>query len=160
MLDMVGYRETEESRITLVSNDASEGLSEAMAGSASEFDLDIAITEKISDSITYSDHSSFWEQGFRSILIIEELDQVTNAPLNPFYHSPEDTVDKLSDEQMTAVAKALLGALLDLTCEGEDSYTQRLYVVAAAATAMVVIATALLLLTKGRRGGADARRRK
>ena len=151
VLDMVGYRATEENRISLVTNDASRGLSEAMAGAASEFDLDLSVTQELSDSIVYSDHSSFWGQGYRSILIIEELNSVTEKPLNPYYHSSEDTADKLSDEQMTAVAMALLGALLDLTYQGEDSYTRQSYVVVAAVAMAVVIAVTVLLLRRRKR---------
>ena len=151
VLDMVGYRATEENRISLVSNDASKGLSETMVGTTSEFDLDLAVTHELSDSIVYSDHSAFWEQGYRSILIIEELDSVTKRPVNPYYHSSEDTADKLSDEQMTNVAKALLGALLDLTYQGEDSYTRQSYVVVAAVAMAVVIAVTVLLLRRRKR---------
>ena len=151
VLDMVGYRATEENRISIVTNDASRGLSEAMAGAASEFDLDVAITQELSDSIVYSDHSAFWGQGYRSILIIEELDSVTKKPLNPYYHSSEDTADKLSDEQMTAVAKALLGTLLDLTYQGEDSYTRQPYVVVVAVVVAIIIAVTGFLLRRRRR---------
>ena len=152
VLDMVGYRATQENRITIVCNEGSENLSETVEEATSVFDLDIAVVREVNDQIIYSDHSAFWAQGFRSVLIIEELDPATKRPVNPFYHSSEDTVDKLSDEQMAVVAEALLGALLDLTCQGEDSYTHRSYVFAAAVAIAVAIGVALFLLSR-RKGG-------
>lgn len=148
ILDMVGYRAMAENRATLVSNGASDHLADSMADAASEFGLDITIWIESNESIRYSDHSAFWTEGYPSILVIEELNQSTHFPVNPYYHTSYDTADKLSEEQMTLVAKALLGTLLHLTDQGEYSYTPAFYGIVAAAMISVIITVMLLLLRK------------
>ncbi|UCE81305.1 MAG: M28 family peptidase [Methanobacteriota archaeon] len=151
VLDMVGYRTTPQSRATIVSNSASDYLASSIVSTASELNLDIAFEIESNESIRYSDHSSFWIQGYPSVLMIEELSQPTLFPVNPYYHSSEDTSDKLSEEQMVVVTKALIGALLNLTGQGELSYTPAYYGVVAAAAIIVTIMILLLLLKRWKR---------
>ncbi|UCE45415.1 MAG: M20/M25/M40 family metallo-hydrolase [Methanobacteriota archaeon] len=147
IMDMVGYRAAAESRITLVTNEASSHLANSIVEATTESDLDLAIQVRTDESLTYSDHSPFWSQGLASILIIEELNSLTNRPINPYYHTSQDTADRLSLEQMTVASKAVLAALLHLTDQGEDSYHILAYGVVAA-TVMGVVIIALLLLRK------------
>jgi hypothetical protein len=49
-------------------------------------DLDLLLTVP---GATYSDHASFWNEGYGAILIIEEF----GADGNPFYHTPNDRVE-------------------------------------------------------------------
>jgi len=85
------------------------------------------------------------------VLVIEQLDPQSYSPVNPFYHSEFDTSDKLSIDQMEAVASALLGAALDLTEKGEDSYSSAQSLVALAVVAAVV-AFAAVIISRIRRG--------
>lgn len=50
---------------------------------------------------TYSDHSSFWNEGYGAVLIIEDFD---NDP-NPYYHTPNDLVQYYSIDYFEMLSK-------------------------------------------------------
>jgi hypothetical protein len=54
-----------------------------------------------------SDHASFWDQGFPAVLITD-----TSFFRNPYYHTPEDTTEKLDIPFMAGLVEAL-GGLID-----------------------------------------------
>ena len=59
--------------------------------------------------VWWSDHWSFWRQGYRAIMITD------TAPFrNPFYHTPQDTPDKLDYDRMARVVDGLEAVLADL----------------------------------------------
>lgn len=52
--------------------------------------------------VWWSDHWSFWREGYEAIMISD------TAPYrNPFYHTPEDTADKLDYDRMARVVHGL-----------------------------------------------------
>jgi Zn-dependent M28 family amino/carboxypeptidase len=52
--------------------------------------------------VWWSDHWSFWRQGYRAIMITD------TAPYrNPFYHTPDDTPDKLDYPRMARVVDGI-----------------------------------------------------
>lgn len=148
VIDMVGYRVTAENRATLVCNEASAPLAQTMTEAATDFDIDISLLTVQDERVTYSDHASFWEAGYPSILMVEELYPTTYIPVNPYYHSSADTAEKLSEEQMTEVARTVLATILYLTDQGEDSYTLAYYGIAAATFVAAVTVVTLLLLNR------------
>lgn len=54
-------------------------------------------------SIRLSDHSSFWEQGYKAVMITD-----TAFYRNPHYHLESDTMDKLDFDFMAELVKSLL----------------------------------------------------
>jgi peptidase M28-like protein len=59
--------------------------------------------------VWWSDHWSFWRQGYRAIMITD------TAPFrNPFYHTPQDTPDKLDYGRMARVVDGLEAVVADL----------------------------------------------
>lgn len=59
--------------------------------------------------VWWSDHWPFWRQGYRAIMISD------TAPYrNPFYHTPEDTPDKLDFGRMARVVDGLAAVVQDL----------------------------------------------
>lgn len=50
-----------------------------------DIDLDLILTNP---GATYSDHASFWTEGYGAVLVIEEF----SADGNPYYHTPDDRV--------------------------------------------------------------------
>ncbi|MBK6543451.1 MAG: M20/M25/M40 family metallo-hydrolase [Flavobacteriales bacterium] len=58
----------------------------------------------------YSDHASFWSEGYGAILVIEDFD---NDP-NPYYHTPNDRVQYLDVPYYEQLAKLSLGTLAHL----------------------------------------------
>jgi Zn-dependent M28 family amino/carboxypeptidase len=148
VLDMVGYRVTTDNRATLVCNAASALLAQSMTEATTEYSVDVSLLTVLDEAFVGSDHASFWEAGYPSILVIEELCPTTGRPVNPDYHTSEDTAEKLSDELMTEVAKSILATIIHLTDQGEDSYSLAYYGVAAATLAAVVTVAAFLLMRK------------
>ncbi len=55
----------------------------------------------------FSDHAPFLECGFQAVMLTD-----TAMFRNPYYHTSQDTPDKLNFSFMTDVAKALLAAVL------------------------------------------------
>lgn len=59
--------------------------------------------------IGWSDHSSFWEQGYRAVMVTD------TAPFRyAHYHTPSDTPDKLSYDRMARVVSGIFRVILDL----------------------------------------------
>ncbi len=152
ILDMVGYNATQENRATLVCNDASAKLAQTTTEAAVQYGADLSLQTVSNENYTYSDHASFWEAGYQSILLIEELDSSTGLPVNPYYHTSEDTAEKLSKELMTEVAKTVLATIITLTEQGEDSYSTGRNAAIVTILMIAAIATILILLTKRKRG--------
>jgi hypothetical protein len=66
-------------------------------------DLDLLRTEP---GATYSDHASFWNNGFGAILMIEEF----GADGNPHYHTPTDKVEFFDVPYYEKLAKLSIGS--------------------------------------------------
>ncbi|HLR69043.1 MAG TPA: M28 family peptidase [Virgibacillus sp.] len=67
---------------------------------------------RVSDSLTYgqvgrSDHQSFHDAGIPAAVF-------SYAPLEPEYHQPTDTIDKISKEKMEEVAKVVSASIYQL----------------------------------------------
>lgn len=60
--------------------------------------------------IDYSDHASFWEQGFPAVMLTD-----TAFYRNRRYHRPEDTWDTLDYARMAQAVRGIHGAVLHLT---------------------------------------------
>ena len=79
-------------------------------------DLDLLLTNP---GATYSDHASFWTEGYGAILVIEEF----GADGNPYYHTPNDRVqyfDVPYYEKLAKLSMATLAALA-IPTEGPQS---------------------------------------
>ena len=54
-------------------------------------------------SVRLSDHSSFWDQGFKAVMITDSA-----FYRNPNYHLPTDTMEKLDYGFMAELVKSLI----------------------------------------------------
>lgn len=95
-LDMVGSKDSGD--LIMFTPDGEKNLVTDIGASAGA---------RISDVVDYgqlgrSDHVPFFEKGIPAALFI-------HAPLEPWYHSPEDTLDKISKEKLQNVAE-IVGA--------------------------------------------------
>ncbi|RMD70007.1 MAG: M20/M25/M40 family metallo-hydrolase [Gammaproteobacteria bacterium] len=59
--------------------------------------------------VAWSDHLSFWRQGYRALMVTD-----TAFYRNPHYHTPRDTPDTLDYPRLAKVAEGLAGALGNL----------------------------------------------
>lgn len=67
-------------------------------------DIDLLLTNP---GATYSDHASFWNEGYGAVLIIEEF----TADGNPHYHTPTDLVQYFDVPYYEKLAKLSIGTL-------------------------------------------------
>ena len=60
--------------------------------------------------IAWSDHYSFWQQGYPALMVTD------TAPFRyPYYHEPDDTVDKINFDNLTRVVSGMKFVVSDLT---------------------------------------------
>ncbi|MCW5900626.1 MAG: M28 family peptidase [Flavobacteriales bacterium] len=72
-----------------------------------DIDLDLILTNP---GATYSDHASFWNEGYSAILVIEEF----GADGNPYYHTINDKVEHFDVPYYEKLAKLSIATLATL----------------------------------------------
>ncbi|MFC1830152.1 M28 family peptidase [Thermodesulfobacteriota bacterium] len=65
--------------------------------------LTVPLSGWILPSVRLSDHASFWDQGFKAVMITD-----TAFYRNPHYHLPSDTLEKLDYEFMAELVESLV----------------------------------------------------
>lgn len=65
--------------------------------------LDVPFRGWLVPSVRRSDHASFWDQGFKAVMVTD-----TAFFRNPHYHLPSDTMDKLDFEFMAELVESLV----------------------------------------------------
>jgi Zn-dependent M28 family amino/carboxypeptidase len=61
----------------------------------------------------WSDHRSFWKEGYPALMVID------TAPYRyPYYHTAQDTPDKVDYERAARVVTSLQGMLSELLAAG------------------------------------------
>jgi len=84
----------------------------------SGYGLASALTPRIrKDGESESDHSSFWDAGFAAVLAIED----DYDDFNPYYHSVNDTLNRLDTTYFTAYVKAVVGTVAQLAAVSSSS---------------------------------------
>jgi len=98
--------------IAFVSNLRSRGqLRRAVAAfrSHSDFPIEHVAALSIVPGIGFSDHLSFWRQGYRALMVTD-----TAFYRYPYYHTPWDVPDKLDYEAFACVTEGLCEAIVAL----------------------------------------------
>ena len=99
--------------IDFVSNMQSESfLREAAAAfrTGTDFPLEVAAAPEALPGVGWSDHWSFWQAGYPALMVTD------TAPFRyPWYHRPEDTLDKICFDRMEAVVDGLEAVISVLT---------------------------------------------
>lgn len=87
------------------------------------YNLDLALNIN-NPGASYSDHASFWNEGFSSILIIEDFDNDGN----PHYHTPTDLIEFFDVPYYEKVAKLGIAttATLAVPYDGANAVAERL----------------------------------
>jgi Zn-dependent M28 family amino/carboxypeptidase len=81
----------------------------------SDFPLETAATFPFVPGVSWSDHRSFWLQGYRAVMITD-----TAFYRYRHYHAATDTPDKLAYPEFAAVTTGLYDAFLELARNGVD----------------------------------------
>jgi len=105
-LDMIAYPGAQQRVLDVIGNRYSEWLADRFLAAGQPY-VTLRLDKVIDPSLTWSDHSSFWDQGYAALCGIEDSD-------NPYYHRTTDTVDTLDLGFATEVVKASLAAVADL----------------------------------------------
>ena len=81
----------------------------------SDFPLQTVSTFRAIRGVSWSDHQSFWRQGYRAVMVTD------TAPYRyRHYHAPTDTPDKLSYPELAQVTFGLFDAFAALARAGVD----------------------------------------
>jgi Zn-dependent M28 family amino/carboxypeptidase len=81
----------------------------------SEFPLQKVATFRFVPGVSWSDHWSFWRQGYRAVMITD------TAPYRyPHYHAATDTPDKLVYPEFAQATLGLCAAFIDIAQKGLD----------------------------------------
>ena len=79
----------------------------------SDFPLQTVSTFRFVPGVSWSDHRSFWRQGYRAMMITD------TAPYRyPHYHAATDTPDKLAYPELRQITLALFAAFNEIAREG------------------------------------------
>ncbi len=111
-IDMIGYNPSFDYQ-SIVSNNASVSFAEQFINANNIFSIDLILEGPPFPYGTYSDHDTFWDEGYQAVLFIENgppwnSNQFYNA--NPFYHTSTDTYETLNMELVIKVTKLNLAA--------------------------------------------------
>jgi peptidase M28-like protein len=79
----------------------------------SDFPLETAATFSFVPGVSWSDHRSFWRQGYHAVMITD-----TAFYRYRHYHAPSDTPDKLTYRELTRVTSGLFAAFSELARGG------------------------------------------
>ncbi len=105
-LDMIAYPGSKQRELDVIANRQSEWLADRFIAVAQPH-VALHLDKVVDASLTWSDHSSFWDQGFAALCGIEDSD-------NPNYHRDSDTLETLDLFFATEVVQASLAAVAEM----------------------------------------------
>jgi len=76
----------------------------------SDFPLEHVATFSLIPGIAWSDHLSFWWRGYRAMMVTD-----TAFYRYPYYHSAQDTAEKIDYEKLAMLTESLFAALVEFT---------------------------------------------
>jgi Zn-dependent M28 family amino/carboxypeptidase len=115
-LDMIAYADAMPEDLEVIVDSRSGWMAERF-GTAAALYADLTTRTTVDPSFVYSDHSPFWDQGYRALLAIED-----NPLQNPYYHRTTDTIDTLDFDFFVAAARASLALLAELAQPVREGY--------------------------------------
>ena len=107
--DMIGYAEDEEdrSKIKVYSDGASHWVVTYTADVSQSYNDLVGLSIIDAGYASNSDHASFWSEGYNAIMYHE-------YHFNPYYHSPQDTSDKMDMDYNMRVSRLIMATLGEL----------------------------------------------
>jgi|GEM_PF-2738414 len=111
-LDMIGYG---NSSIDVVTNPESEWIAETMGNMSASCEIGLDVNKVVNPDFKCSDHGSFWDNGYCAVCCIEKA---TPSDCNPYFHSKNDTINKLNFtliRKTTQLCVATLAVLANLS---------------------------------------------
>jgi len=114
-LDMVGYNIACD-KLDVLGDPPSAWLVDEMLANNTQYSIGL-VTERVIDaSIWYSDHSSFWNQGYNALLVIEDYQLRTSNcyTATTYYHTVNDLYSTLNMNLVTKGTRLAVATLAEL----------------------------------------------
>ncbi len=119
-LDMIAY-DPNIVDIDIITNQDSNWLAEILLSIQKKYNLYPLILNKIINAdMVYSDHSSFWHNGYNAILCIENSN-FESPEYYPFMHTADDTIDKLNFDMAGRMTQIVIGTISALANPLEET---------------------------------------
>jgi hypothetical protein len=106
-LDMVGFDPGNFMGLRAYSNFESAWLLNEFAAANIDYSIGLNLVPQINPGARASDHAPFWDEGYPAIMAIE-------TDFNDYYHTTQDTVDKMNFELVTKTTKASIATLVKI----------------------------------------------
>lgn len=109
-LDMLGFN-WKNDLVEVISNRDSTWISRALAISNTWYDIGLKIRRTHDEFIDISSHKTFWDSGYSAVTLIESSTpwrDSQNYDANPFYHTFQDTVEKINFGLVTKATQLVL----------------------------------------------------
>lgn len=109
-LDMIGYN-WKSDLVEVIANRDSVWISRALAIANSWHNIGLTIRQTQDEFVDISSHKSFWDVGYHAVTLIESSTpwrDSQNYTANPFYHTYNDTIDKINFPLVAKVTKLVL----------------------------------------------------
>ena len=127
-LDMIGY-DGDSDRVVELHTGVEEDnkrLGDHLIAANALYDLDLVLERKTTSAARFSDHQSFWNQGYTSLLLIENFfddssEDIHGRDRNPAYHSTSDKVDLVDFEYVTDIARMAMASAMHLAQPATDN---------------------------------------
>ena len=107
-IDMIGHDADGRFDLHVVANRRSRWLLEAVESLRRVIDSPIALLPEVNPDLTFSDHAPFWWEGYSALLVAEETD-FRSEEFPAFYHTSDDTADRVNFAYGTAAARLVAG---------------------------------------------------
>lgn len=120
-VDMVAYKRAPGDPDTchIVTNPGSKWIADWLTGTVEQYPgaFPASSVLRIDQALAYSDHASFWENGYDAVIAIEH---VNAGNRNPVYHTLADTLENVAPSQLALVARLIAGSLARLADPGSQ----------------------------------------
>ncbi len=120
-LDMIGYDSNDDrvAELHTGTGTSNRRLGDYLAAANRLYGLGLTLETKTTTAAYFSDHRAFWEQGYTSLLVIENFfDATAEDPRprdrNPAYHATTDRANLVNFAYVTAIARMGMAAALHL----------------------------------------------
>ncbi len=112
-LDMIGYNWTSD-QVVAIQDRSSRWISDVFRLANRWYDRGLEIRDARAELVENGDHTSFWANDYHAITLAESDIPRLNSEgyrANPFYHTPNDTVDNVNLELVQKIARLTLVSL-------------------------------------------------
>ena len=151
ILDMIGHRGSTENHVAAIVSKEDPPIVRSIRSGISKNGINLSFSVVEDEFASYSDQYSFWSAGYPAILLIEADPHSTSYSLSPHYHTANDTIDKLSQEQIAETTKGLLSGILGLLNPREK--TDTLLIVIALSGAIIAVSAMSYFYLRSRKVG-------